>query len=79
MKTASPSEMDAAELKREIEVVLQENNDGSTPATFGPLIGEAGLKVVFEQGASPVRTTDSRMFYLGIMRADETPPDWARG
>jgi 16S rRNA G966 N2-methylase RsmD len=60
-------------------IVLQENNDGSTPATFAPMIAEAGLRVVFEQGASPVRTTDSRMFYLGIMRAGDTPPKWAGG
>ena len=37
-------------------VVLQENNAGSTPATFAPMIAEAGLKLVFEQNASPTRT-----------------------
>jgi predicted RNA methylase len=60
-------------------VVLQENNDGSTPDTFNAMIAEAGLKVVFEQNASPTRTTDSRMFYLGIMRAGDAPPKWADG
>lgn len=59
-------------------VVLQENNDGSTPATFTPMIAEAGLRVVFEQGGSPVRTNDSRMFYLGIMRPGDIVPEWAR-
>lgn len=60
-------------------VVLQENNDGSTPDTFAPMIAAAGLRVVFEQGASPTRTSDSRMFYLGIMRAGDAVPAWARG
>ena len=57
-------------------IVLQENNEGSTPATFAPMIAEAGLKLVFEQDASPTRTTDPRMFYLGIMRpaATRCPP-----
>ena len=60
-------------------VVLQENNAGSTPDTFTGMIADAGLKTVFEQDASPTRTTDSRMFYLGIMRPGDTPPAWARG
>lgn len=59
-------------------VVLQENNAGSTPDTFAPMIAEAGLKVVFVQDASQQRTSESRMFYLGIMRASDTPPAWAR-
>ena len=33
-------------------VVLQENNDGSTPETFAPMIADAGLRVVFEQDAA---------------------------
>jgi methylase of polypeptide subunit release factors len=69
----------ASHLKPGGVVVLQENNDGSTPETFATMIKEAGLKMVFEQGASSVRTTDSRMFYLGIMRADDTVPKWADG
>jgi 16S rRNA G966 N2-methylase RsmD len=60
-------------------VVLQENNTGSTPATFAPMIAEAGLKVVFEQGASPTRTAQSHMFYLGIMRPGDAVPAWASG
>jgi SAM-dependent methyltransferase len=58
-------------------VVLQENNAGSTPATFAPMIAEAGLKCVFEQDASPERTPESRMFYLGIMRPADAVPAWA--
>jgi len=58
-------------------VVLQENNAGSTPATFAPMIAQAGLRVVFEQDASPTRTPDSRMFYLGIMRPGDAVPAWA--
>jgi len=60
-------------------VVLQENNAGSTPATFAAMIAEAGLRVVFEQNAVPARTADSRMFYLGIMRAGDAVPAWAKG
>lgn len=60
-------------------VVLQENNEGSTPATFTPMIAEAGLRVVFEQDASATRTKDSRMFYLGVMRAGDMAPAWAGG
>jgi methylase of polypeptide subunit release factors len=60
-------------------IVLQENNAGSTPATFSAMIAEAGLRVVFEQDAAPTRTADSRMFYLGIMRPGDAVPAWARG
>jgi len=60
-------------------MVLQENNAGSTPETFSAMIADAGLKTVFTQGASPTRTADSRMFYLGIMRPGDAVPAWARG
>lgn len=59
-------------------VVLQENNEGSTPDTFAPMIAEAGLKVVFVQNASKARTARSVMFYLGIMRSADAVPAWAR-
>jgi methylase of polypeptide subunit release factors len=59
-------------------IVLQENNEGSTPATFTPMIAQAGLRVVFEQDAHRERTAEPRMFYLGIMRAGDAVPDWAR-
>ena len=58
-------------------MVLQENNAGSTPATFAPMIAEAGLKCAFEQDAASERTKDSRMFYLGIMRPTDVVPAWA--
>ncbi len=57
-------------------VVLQENNAGSTPATFAPMIAAGGLRVVFVRDASPERTRVSRMFYLGIMRAGDDAPTW---
>jgi len=60
-------------------IVLQENNVGSTPDTFAGMIADAGLRVVFEQDASPVRTKEPRMFYLGIMRAGDPVPAWANG
>jgi predicted RNA methylase len=60
-------------------VVLQENNAGSTPATFAPMIAAAGLRVVFEQDAAPARTKAPRMFYLGIMRPGDDVPAWAKG
>jgi predicted RNA methylase len=59
-------------------IVLQENNEGSTPATFAPMIAEAGLRVVFEQDAHRDRTAQSHMFYLGIMRPGDVVPAWAR-
>ena len=59
-------------------VVLQENNSGSTPDTFIPMIAEAGLKVVFVQNASQQRTERSHMFYLGIMRPGDPVPVWAK-
>lgn len=60
-------------------IVLQENNIGSTPDTFATMIADAGLRLVFEQDASATRTVEPRMFYLGIMRAGDPVPDWARG
>jgi methylase of polypeptide subunit release factors len=60
-------------------IVLQENNTGSTPATFASMIEKAGLAVVFVQDAFAERTSQSHMFYLGIMRAGDTPLGWARG
>ncbi len=66
-------------LKPQGVIVLQENNCGSTVDTFRDMIARAGLKIVFTQNDSPKRTPDHRFFYIGIMHADATPPDWARG
>lgn len=60
-------------------VVLQENNRGSTPGTFKPMIADAGLVVTFVQDASDTVTPHDRMFYLGIMRDGDAVPRWARG
>jgi methylase of polypeptide subunit release factors len=60
-------------------VVLQENNTGSTPGTFKPLIADAGLRLVFVQDAAETRTAESHMFYLGIMRPGDPVPAWASG
>ena len=60
-------------------VVLQENNAGSTPDTFTPMIADAGLRLVFVQDASDTRTVQPHMYYLGIMRPDDPVPAWAQG
>lgn len=59
-------------------IVLQENNNGSTAATFRPMIEDVGLKVVFVNNEIPQITSDHRFFYLGIMHKDATVPDWAK-
>ena len=66
-------------LKSQGVVVLQENNHGSTVDTFRQMIAVAGLKIVFEHGASPQLTPDHRFFYIGIMHKNATPPVWANG
>ena len=42
------------------------------------MIADAGLRLVFVQGASETRTVEPQMFYLGIMRASDAVPAWAR-
>jgi hypothetical protein len=59
-------------------VVLQENNIGSTADTFAAMIAQAGLKTVFVQNCIPQRTAEDHFYYVGIMRAGDTPPAWAR-
>jgi methylase of polypeptide subunit release factors len=59
-------------------IVLQENNNGSTAATFRQMIEDAGLKVVFVNNEIPELTPDHRFFYLGIMHRDANVPDWAK-
>ena len=58
-------------------IVLQENNAGSTVENFRQMIEDAGLKIVFADGDSPVLTDDSIFYYIGIMRREDTPPAWA--
>ena len=64
-------------LKADGVIVLQENNRRTTPDTFAPMIAEAGLRIVFVQNAAPQPTRDDQYFFLGIMRAGDTPPEWA--
>jgi spermidine synthase len=58
-------------------VVLQENNRGSTVETFRQMIEECGLKIVFTDGDLPTLTKESSFFYIGIVRREDTPPQWA--
>jgi methylase of polypeptide subunit release factors len=59
-------------------IVLQENNSGSTAETFRPMIEDAGLSMIFAHGCAGQRTRDHHIYYVGIMRRGEQPPDWAR-
>jgi hypothetical protein len=42
------------------------------------MIAQAGLSVVFVQDASETVTPHDHMFYLGIMRAGDAVPAWAK-
>ena len=59
-------------------VVLQENNRGSTAATFAPMIEAAGLSTAFVAECRPKRTSYDRFYFLGVMRPDHPRPAWAR-
>jgi predicted RNA methylase len=69
----------AAHLKPGGVVVLQENNRGSTVDMFETMIAQAGLRIVFVDQAFAERTSDDHMYYVGIMRAGDAAPEWARG
>ena len=61
-------------------VVLQENNTGSTPGTFAPMIARGGpARSCSCRTPRDTRTTESHMFYLGIMRPGDPVPAWAQG
>jgi methylase of polypeptide subunit release factors len=57
-------------------IVLQENNRGSTAATFAPMIEASGLSTVFVAECRPRRTAHDRFYFLGIMRRDDPRPEW---
>ena len=60
-------------------IVLQENNRGSTADMFSGMIADAGLQVVFVQDCAPQKTAHDHMYYVGIVRAGDEVPAWARG
>lgn len=60
-------------------VLLQENNWGSTIETFRGMIEDAGLKIILAEDALPERTNGDHIFILGVMRREDTLPEWARG
>ena len=55
-------------------IVLQENNIGSDPDTFTPMLAEAGLALSFVEPASKEHP---HIFYLGINRIGDAVPQWA--
>jgi methylase of polypeptide subunit release factors len=69
----------ASHLKPGGVIVLQENNRGSTVEMFREMIEAAGLQIVFVQDCAPQKTAHDRMYYVGIMRAGDAVPRWARG
>jgi hypothetical protein len=46
---------------------------------FETMIAQAGLTIAFVDRAFAERTKDDHMYYVGIMRAGDAAPDWARG
>lgn len=69
----------ARHLKPSGVIVLQENNRGSTVDMFRTMIAAAGLRIVFVDQAFAERTKVDHMYYVGIMRAGDEAPEWARG
>ncbi|MFY9827795.1 MAG: hypothetical protein WAK69_04135, partial [Rhodoplanes sp.] len=59
-------------------IILQENGAGSTADTFRGMIEQAGLEVIFVQGGAPQRMSIGRIYYIGIKRAGDVAPEWAR-
>jgi methylase of polypeptide subunit release factors len=57
-------------------ILIQENNHGSTVETFRAMVEEAGFSIVLTHNCEPRITPYSRIYYLGIMRLGEKPPDW---
>jgi len=59
-------------------VVLQENNRGSTVATFREMIDDAGLQIVFTYGDRSELTPESQFYFIGIAKKGADVPAWAR-
>ncbi len=59
-------------------IILQENGAGSTVETFRGMIEQAGLEIIFVQGGAPQRMPIGRIYYIGIKRAGDVTPTWAR-
>jgi SAM-dependent methyltransferase len=57
-------------------ILIQENNHGSTVETFRQMIQEAGFSIVMTHNCEPRITPYTRIYYLGIVRTGETPPEW---
>jgi predicted RNA methylase len=57
-------------------IVLQENNRGSTVATFRPMIEQAGFEIFFTHGDHPTLTKESSFYFIGIGRG-RARPAWA--
>jgi 16S rRNA G966 N2-methylase RsmD len=59
-------------------IVLQENNRGSTAESFRAMIEACGMTIVFVSGGHPQRTEQSHIYYLGVMRRQDSPPSWIK-
>ena len=46
--------------------------------TFRRMIEESGLAIVFAHGDLPFRTASHQYYFIGIMRAGDAAPSWAR-
>ena len=60
-------------------ILIQENNHGSIVETFRHMIEEAGFSIVLAQNCEPRITPYARIYYLGIMRRGDVPPNWLIG
>jgi hypothetical protein len=42
------------------------------------MIEQAGLEIIFVQGGAPQRMSDGHIYYIGIKRAGDAAPAWAK-
>lgn len=59
-------------------IVLQENNRGSTVASFREMIDEVGLEIVFTHEDKLELTAKSEFYFIGIMKKGANVPNWAK-
>jgi hypothetical protein len=60
-------------------IVLQENNRGSTVATFREMIAAADLEILFTHGDHKELTKNSEFYFIGMAKKGANSPDWATG
>jgi len=65
-------------VERTFSIIKPDATERNLTGAINAMIEQAGLRIIFVDRCAPQLTARDAFYFVGVMRAGETPPPWAR-